>query len=184
MNALKETGHDPNEKKPVLKKRVFLTSAIVLGGLITIMLVTAAIWPVINRVETGATPEYPEIQPLYYSATPQRVFDEVKTGVGELERFEVLNADDATMRLQAIAAMPVLGLEHDIEVRVEPVTEFVTRVHTISTSHTGKGDLGQNTRNILAVQEELEQRLGAVRFDPATSDNTSDATPATIPSTQ
>ncbi len=166
----------------MLKKRVFLTSAIILGGLITIMLVTAAIWPVINRVETGATPEYPEIQPLYYSAAPQRVFDEVKAGVKELERFEVKSEDDATMKLEAIATMPVLGLDHDVEVRVEPVTEFVTRVHTTSTSQVGKGDLGQNARNILAVQEELEERLGAVRFDPTSSN--SDQEPATIPATQ
>ena len=166
----------------MLKKRIVLTSAIVLGGLITIMLVTAAIWPVINRVETGATPEYPEIQPLYYSAPPQRVFDEVKAGLKELEDFEVTSTDDAAMTLTAQTSMPVLGLMQDVEVKVEPVTEFVTRVHATSTSRHGKGDLGQNARNILEVQEELQQRLGALKFDPQTGSDKEE--PATIPATE
>ena len=166
----------------VLKKRIVLISAILLGGLITIMLVTAAIWPVINRVETGATPEYPEIQPLYYSAPPARVFDEVKAGVEKLEGFQVTKTDDATIMLMAETSMPVLGLMQDVEVKVEPVTEFVTRVHTISSSRHGKGDLGQNARNILEVQAELEQRLGALKFDPQAGSDKEE--PATIPATE
>ncbi len=147
------------------------------------MLVTAAIWPVINKVETGSTPEYPEIQPLYYSAEPQRVFDEVKAGMKSLEGVQVIHTDDALMLLDAEAQMPVLGLQHHIQVKVEPVTEFVTRVHTTSSSTYGKGDLGQNARNILTVQEELQKRLGALQFDPqAGSEDTSE--PATIPATE
>lgn len=170
----------------MLKKRIYLTSAIVLGALITLMLVTAAVWPVINVVETGQTPEYPELQPLYYSADPGRVFDEAVASVKGLERFTLVSDDAATRTIEATATMPVLGLTQDVTVKVEPVTDFVTRVHTISRSRVGKGDLGQNARNVEALHEELGRRLGAVRFDPVVESNAPDgeAPAPSIPATE
>ena len=165
----------------MIKKRLFAISAIALGALITLMLITAAIWPVISRVETGATPEYPELQPLYYSSPPERVFEEAERGLSALEGFYLERSDPATRTIEATALMPLFGFEHDVVVSVEPVTEFVTRVHTTSTSRVGKGDLGQNARHIRAVQRELEARLGAVRFDPKASE---EGAAATIPATQ
>lgn len=149
-----------------MKKRLFLASAILVGLLITGMLVAAATWPVLNVVETGQTPEYPEVQPLYYSADPRRVFDESEASVEALERFELVEADAATRTLRAEATTRVFGFVDDVTVRVEPVTEFVTRVHVRSASRVGKGDFGQNARNIRTFLDELDARLGAVRFDP------------------
>lgn len=158
----------------MLKRRLVITSAILVGLAITAILVAAATWPVINVVETGKTPEYPDIQPLYYSTDPQRVFDEAEAAAGALERWEVVEADVATRTIEAEATTRVFGLVDDVTIRVEPVTEFVTRVHVRSASRVGKGDFGQNARNIEAFFVELDGRLGAVRFDPAAQQRASD----------
>ena len=170
----------------MLKQRLFIGSATVVGLLITAMLIAAAIWPVINDVKTGETPEYPDIQPLYYTADPRRVFDESVASVEELERWEVVKSDVATRTIEATSTTRVFKFVDDVTITVQPVTEFVTRVDVHSRSRVGKGDFGQNARNITMFYGELEERLGAVRFNPEVPDkanNTSpqDATSQTAP---
>lgn len=149
-----------------MKKRLFTIAAAAVGLFVMAALVAASIWPVIRVVETGSTPEYPKIQPLYYSADGQRVFEEATASVKALDRWTLKDANKANLTLKAEATAPLVGFTHDIDVRVERVTEFVTRVHIRSASRVGKGDLGQNARNIRALSAELERRLGSVRFDP------------------
>lgn len=162
----------------MLKKRLFLISAILVGLIISGMLVAAAVWPVINEVTTGATPEYPEIQPLYYTANPQRVFEEAEGSVEALERWTVVEADSTSATIRAEATTRVFGFVDDVTITIEPVTEFVTRIDVTSASRVGKGDFGQNARNIKTFFAELESRLGAVRFDPKTK---KDAAPEASP---
>lgn len=149
-----------------MKRKIFNALAIFFGVMITLTLIAASVWPVINVVETGITPEYPEVQPQYYSAEPQRVFDEAKAGAGSLPRWSIEQADTATRTIQAQAKTKLLGFTDDVTIKVEPVTEFVTRVHVRSASRVGKGDFGQNARNIKAFFAELDRRLGAVKFNP------------------
>jgi len=150
----------------LLKKRILMITAAIVGVMITVMRVTAATWPVINVVETGVTREYPDVLPLYYSADPQRVFQESKASVEALERFDTIEADIATREIKAEATTRVFGFVDDVTITIEPVTEFVTRVNVRSASRVGKGDFGQNARNIRRFFTELDSRLGAVRFDP------------------
>jgi uncharacterized protein (DUF1499 family) len=148
-------------------RRFFIIATIVVGVIVTALLVAASTWPVINVVETGKTPEYPEIQPQYYSTDdPVRVYEESKASVEELERFELVESDPADRVIRAEATTSVFGFVDDVTIRIEPVTEFVTRVHVRSASRVGKGDFGQNARNIEEFFEELDSRLGAVKFDP------------------
>lgn len=149
-----------------MKRKVFQVIAIVIGLLITGTLIAASLWPVINIVETGQTPEYPEIQPHYYSADPQRVFDEAKASAQTMPRWTMEKADTSSNTVTATTQTKVLGFTDDVTIKVEPVTEFVTRVHVRSASRVGKGDFGQNARNITTFFTELDRRLGAVKFNP------------------
>jgi uncharacterized protein (DUF1499 family) len=149
-----------------MKRKIFQTIAIIIGLLITGTLIAASLWPVINVVETGQTPEYPELQPHYYSADPQRVFDEAKASAQTMQRWTMHKADVSTNTIEATTKTKVLGFTDDVTIKVEPVTEFVTRVHVRSASRVGKGDFGQNARNITTFFTELDRRLGAVKFNP------------------
>jgi uncharacterized protein (DUF1499 family) len=149
-----------------MKRLFFIACAVVVGVTVTGLLVAASIWPVINDVETGKTAEYPEVQPQYYTTDPQRVFEEARAGIESLGNWTLIGEDAATMTLKAERATSVFGFVDDVSVTIEPVTEFVTRVHVHSASRVGKGDFGQNARNIKGFFVELDERLGAVKFDP------------------
>ena len=130
------------------------------------MVITACIWPMINEVETGMTPEYPEIQPHYYSTSPDRIYEEARAAVDDLESWTVVSSESATFEIEAERTTRVFRFVDDVTIRVEPVTEFVSQVYVRSASRVGRSDLGQNARNIEEFFVELDERLGAVKFEP------------------
>ncbi|MBA2663337.1 MAG: DUF1499 domain-containing protein [Bradymonadaceae bacterium] len=147
-----------------MKRTVYVILGVLVALIVAALLITASIWPVISVVETGRTPQYPEIQPQYYTAEPERIYEEARAGIEALERWSLVTADPAARSLRA-ERRSRLGLTDDITVEIQPVTEFVAQVHVRSASRTGRGDLGQNARNIEAFFAELDRRLGAVRLD-------------------
>lgn len=162
-----------------MKRRLFIALAILVGSTVSALLVAAIIWPVINEVETGMSAEYPAIQPQYYTTDPQRVFEETRASVDTLEGWTLVSEDATQYSLQAQRESPFFGFTDDISIRVEPVTEFVTRIHLKSASQIGKGDFGQNARNINALLDALDARLGAVKLNPDTLRSGSESDSAT-----
>ena len=155
------------------KRTALVVLAVIVGLFVTGTLVTASLWPVLNIVETGKTAAYPDVLPQYFSADPKRVYDESERAIVQLERWRVVTPDSDAGRIEATRETRVFGFVDDVTVTVTAETEFVSRVDVRSASRVGKGDFGQNARNVLEFQTELDRRLGAVRFDPyatATSD--------------
>jgi uncharacterized protein (DUF1499 family) len=148
-----------------MKRKVLTTLAVVVGVLITATLVTASIWPVLNVVETGKTRAYPDVLPQYFSADPKRVFDECVAAIESFDNWAVTSKQSDAGVLKAKRTTR-LGFVDELTITVSAETEFVTRISALSRSTVGKGDLGQNARNIRELQAELDSRLGAVRFDP------------------
>ncbi len=149
-----------------MKRKLLVSLGVTVGLIVTVLLVTASIWPVINEVETGKTPEYPNIRPQYYSAEPKRVFEAAQTRIESRERWKLVEADPQSWQIEATHETYVFGFVDDVTIWIEPVTDFVTRVRVRSASRVGKGDFGQNARNIRQFFEALDDRLGAVKFDP------------------
>lgn len=149
--------------------------AVIVGLFVTSALVTASLWPVMNEVRTGTTPEYPDLQPRYFSTDAARVFDESRAAVEALHRWRLTGSDAESKTIYA-ERTSALGFVDEIMIEVVPETAFVTRVDMRSRSRTGKGDFGQNARNVREFQAELDDRLGAVRFVPPTPE-TQDGTP-------
>lgn len=149
-----------------MKRKLFHATIVVFIALIGLVIGVSLRWPVINDVQTGKTPEYPSILPQYYSADPQRVFDEARGSAGSLKNWKLVTDDRTNLTIHAERTTRVFGFVDDIDIKVEPVTEFATRVDVRSHSRVGKGDFGQNARNIQEFFSELDQRLGAVKFDP------------------
>lgn len=154
--------------KKVLYIAVGIPAALLVAGMVT----TACVWPPINDVETGTTPEYPDIQPHYYSTEPLRIYEEALAAVESMERWEVVDRRRSERTLEATRTTRVLGFVDEVTIRVEPVTEFVSQVEVRSRSRVGSVDFGQNARNIRQFFEELDDRLGAVKFEPDRQDPT------------
>lgn len=148
-----------------MKRTIYIALAAIVAIFVAAVLITASIWPVINTVETGRTPQYPDVQPQYYTAEPTRIFEETRDALKTLDSFEMTIADPAAFMLEA-EHHAIFGLTSDITINIQPVTEFVTQVNIKSSNRIGRGDLGQNARNIQTIFQELDQRLGAVKLDP------------------
>ena len=124
-------------------------AAVALSG----ALLMFGIWPLINIVETGRTPEYPDITPRTFQTSRERVFDAAMHAVNRLPRWGVVSYDERTGEIRVEATTRVLRFVDDITIRVEP-SEEGARVHVRSASRVGRGDFGQNARNIRAFLSE------------------------------
>ena len=131
---------------------------IVLGVLIALRVVAAFIWPTINDVTTGATPQYPDLQPQLFRQPVEQVFDAAAAVAHEMG-WDVTQEDRTKGVIQAVASTRLFRFKDDVTVlfgHEGDQTKVVVRSH----SRIGKGDLGTNARRIRTFQAALAKRLG------------------------
>ena len=119
-------------------------------------------WPVLNDVETGRTPEYPDLQPRAYAQGEDAVAKAARAALGRLPRFTFVGSGSGRggSELQALATAPVIPVQSDVNVRIKR-ERGATRVSVRSRSRSGPFDLGQNARNVREFLAALDQELGA-----------------------
>jgi uncharacterized protein (DUF1499 family) len=118
----------------------------------------ATAWPRLDDVETGRTPEYPELQPHDYGAGIDSVVKSAKAVLARLPRWQVIGEGKgpAGAEIQAVHATPLLGFKDDVTIRFRRV-KGRTVVTVRSRSRLGKWDFGQNARNISEFLEALDK---------------------------
>ncbi len=128
-------------------------------GVILGALWAATAWPRINDVETGKTPEYPDLRIHDYGAAPEVVVKRVQSLVAGLPRWEVVGVGrgPAGAEIQALHTT-LVGLKHDVTIRVRREGSR-TRVSARSKSRTGPWDFGQNARNIRELLDALDHEV-------------------------
>jgi uncharacterized protein (DUF1499 family) len=116
-------------------------------------------WPRLNEVETGRTPEYPDLQVRTYSASPRQVSEAVQSALGRLPRWTVVGSGQGP-------AGTVVSAVHTTRLRFEDdVTVKITRkggktlVSVHSRSRVGQWDFGQNARNVRELLAALDAEL-------------------------
>lgn len=117
-------------------------------------------WPLVNDVETGRTPEYPDLQPRAYAQGETVVARAAREAVGRLPRFAFVGAGSGRggSELQALATAPLIPVKSDVTVRIRR-EKGATRVSVRSKSRSGPIDLGQNARNIREFLAALDLQL-------------------------
>ncbi|MFM8551468.1 MAG: DUF1499 domain-containing protein [Nitrospiraceae bacterium] len=122
------------------------------------LLSLTACWPVINDVETGKTPEYPDLLPRTYEAKPELVFDAALHAIHRLPRWALVSHRPESGEIRAEATSRLFRFVDDVTITVRGEGGKAI-VSVRSHSRVGKGDFGQNARNILAFFEELDAQL-------------------------
>lgn len=119
-----------------------------------------ATWPRINDVETGKTPEYPELRPKMYAASAARVAKAAEEAISHLPRWTLVGSGSGASgySVQAVSTTRVFRFKDDVTVRIYREGPW-TYVHVRSKSRIGKGDFGQNARNIQAFLAELDRLM-------------------------
>jgi hypothetical protein len=117
-------------------------------------------WPRINQVETGRTPEYPDLQPRTYAAGEAKVGAAVKAAIGRLPRWRLVGAASGPRGtdMQAEHVMPVVGRKEDVTVQVRRQGGR-TEVRVLSRSQGSRWDFGQNARNVRELLAELDREM-------------------------
>ena len=136
--------------------RTLLVLALVAAG----AAVALTRWPRINDVETGRTPEYPDLQVREYSQSEQAVLKAAQKAVESIPRFTFVAAGHGPggAEIQAVAATRVFKFKDDLTIRIRRQGGR-TRVGVRSHSRKGKWDFGQNARNIREFQAALDREL-------------------------
>lgn len=127
----------------------------------TVVLGAAAmlrIWPAINIVETGNTPEYPDLLPKQYQASKDRVFDAALHAVSRMPRWTLVSSRPEQGEIRAEATTRLFRFVDDVVVRCAEQNGG-TVVNVRSASRVGRGDLGQNARNVRAFFDALDGQL-------------------------
>ena len=115
-------------------------------------------WPTLNIVETGKTPEYPDIQPRMYHASREETFDAVRRAVHRLPRWALVADQPESGEVKAEATSRVFRFVDDVRIRVSS-REDTAVVDARSASRIGRGDFGQNARNIRTFFRALDQEM-------------------------
>lgn len=123
-------------------------------------MVALAAWPPINDVRTGETPEYPDLQPRAYRFSQPRVFAAAEESIVALEGFALVSADGESGTLEATAESRTGWFTDDVTIDVQANGEGGAIVFIRSRSRVGRGDFGQNARNVRALQAAMDANLG------------------------
>jgi uncharacterized protein (DUF1499 family) len=120
-------------------------------------------WPRINDVETGQTPEYPELRVRDYMTSEDKVAKAARATVERLPRwsFVAQGKGPGGVEIQAVAKTRFWHFKDDVTIRVRREGGR-TRVSVRSKSRMGPADFGQNARNIQLFLQELDRELFGV----------------------
>ena len=141
-----------------MRQRTFnvLVVALVAGAV-----VAATRWPRINEVETGRTPEYPELREREFVASEASVGRAAKAAVAALPGWSFVGAGQGPggTSIQALATNPApVKTEMTVTIRRQGGT---TMVRVRARSIFGPWDFGQGARHIQSFLAELDRQMAS-----------------------
>ncbi len=120
-------------------------------------------WPRLDTVETGRTPEYPDLRPRDYAAAEAEVGRAVRAALDRLGwRFVAAGRGPGGSEVQASTRGAVLPTEHDVTVRIQRMGAR-TRVSVRAHGRTLGWDFGEDARLIERFFAALDEEVGRRR---------------------
>jgi uncharacterized protein (DUF1499 family) len=117
-------------------------------------------WLTRNWADTDDPPTgHADVRPLDLPLPPADALARVERAVASLPRWHVEGVDAAAGTLRATRRTRLWRFTDDVTVHLEP-TPGGTRLHARSKSRVGKGDFGQNRRNLLELFAALGREGG------------------------
>lgn len=139
-------------------KKMLLTGGLLFAAALGGLLISSLLWPRINEVKTGETPEYPELQPQHFGVVAYKAFDAALATAREFG-WEIVREDRQAGEIAAVDTTKLFRFKDDVTITVKPGVGENCTVYVHSRSRVGKGDFGTNARRIQRFQAELAKRL-------------------------
>ncbi len=137
--------------------KIFVVVIVALILLASTPFMLGLIWPRINDVSTGATAQYPDLQPQKFAHPIEEVFD-AALEASKTMGWDLIETDRDQGIIEAVATTRLFRFKDDVTVRITSEGDMAV-VNIRSRSRVGKGDLGTNARRIRSFQAELAKRL-------------------------
>jgi hypothetical protein len=117
-------------------------------------------WPRLANVETGRTPEYPDLKPQEFAAKPAAVAKAVTEAIAAMPGWTVIGTGSGPggSKTQVQALTPLVPIPSDIFIHVR-AEKGHSVVSVKSEWRYGPWDFGQGARHIRAFQAELDRHL-------------------------
>lgn len=100
---------------------------------------------------------YPDIAPLLLKLAPDQIFAKAERAAQDMG-WTIVQADPATLRLEATATTLLFGFQDDVVVRIRPEGAG-SRVDVRSVSRVGGSDFGANAKRVRAFSDKLRQMV-------------------------
>ena len=135
-----------------------------LRWLVLLILISAAYvsWPPINVVETGRTPQYPDLDPRTYAVVSTSVYSAAAEAIASMPHWQLVGSGsgEAGTAIHAVRKTRLFRFEDDVTITIEAIGKG-TIVNVRSASRLGRIDFGQNARNIEELFAALDARIAA-----------------------
>ena len=117
-------------------------------------------WISKNTYATSIDAAEPELRPRVYRKPAPEVLAAVQAAIGAIPRWAVVGINEKDGQIHATRTTGLFRFVDDISISVLAANGNVT-VNVYSKSRIGKGDFGQNRRNILEFMKQLDARIKA-----------------------
>jgi uncharacterized protein (DUF1499 family) len=112
-----------------------------------------------NVATTSDDSQDPRLRTIESKLPPGELADVVVAAVQELPRWELIEQSrEPNVELHFVRTTGLMRFRDDVRVRIEPVGGG-SRLSAVSRSRVGKGDLGQNPRNLRELLDKVRLRI-------------------------
>ena len=101
----------------------------------------------------------PFYRPRKYAKTKEEIVGVVQEVLGSLTRWKVVEYRENQGRLHATHTTRLFRFVDDVNIYIVQGLDGITKLEIVSQSRVGKGDLGQNQRNIKELFSALDSKL-------------------------
>ncbi len=119
-----------------------------------------------NRAETQVDHADPSLKTRNYALQTDVLFATVLEAIKTLPRWQVVSQDLKKGEIIATRTSRLFRFVDDVQIQVLEKTEREIAIDLRSASRVGKGDFGQNARNIRDFLTALDQKLALLNRDP------------------
>jgi hypothetical protein len=146
-----------------MKQRTF---NVLVVAVVAVGAVLATRWPRLNEVDTGRTPEYPELRDRELVAPEAAVAKAAKAAVATLPHWTLVGAGQGRggTAIQALATTPP-GLKSEMTISIRR-SGAKTVVHGHARSTFGPWDFGRGARHLQDFFQAFDRELGGAASHP------------------
>jgi uncharacterized protein (DUF1499 family) len=108
-----------------------------------------------NVAETRDDHVFPELRTRTFEVNSKTLLQMIEQACAELG-WKVVKIDAQSSSVLVEVSTPLLGFRDDLQARVEAAGEQAARLHVVSRSRVGRGDLGANQRHIMDLLSAID----------------------------